>query len=379
MFFRFIFAAFIMLFLCSCMVATPAKPYQSSQELSYQSSEESRLWVQAKDIDEALLKSDSLYLDPEVEHYLQGIMDKLFPEFKGGIRVRIVRSPVFNAFALPNGSIYINTGLLAKIENEAQLAAVLAHEGIHFINKHSVSQTRNVKAISTISIGIALVGIPLLGELITISSMYGYSRDLETEADREGFIRMRDAGYDTNESSKVFESMLAELKALEIDEPVFFSSHPKLSERIENYGKLAEEYGASNTLRGEEVYFEKVKEIYPITLQDEIERHQYKTVIYWMEEANRDHLFPAYSPYYLGEAYRQRDEEGDDALSLAAYEEAVEKAPDFAPTHRALGVKYMDQKDYLKAETHFNKYLSLNPDAVDKGYVKQYLEKINSF
>ncbi|MCZ6804770.1 MAG: M48 family metalloprotease [Proteobacteria bacterium] len=361
------------------MVATPVKPYEEAYELSFQTPEESRLWVQAKDFDEALFKSDSLYEDAKLDSYLQAIMDRIFPELKGGIRVRVVRSPAFNAFALPNGSIYINTGLLAKIENEAQLATVLAHEGIHFINKHSVKQTRNIKLMSTLSVGIALIGIPLPGDLIAVSSVYGFSQTLETEADREGFVRLRDAGYDVNETSKVFESMLEELKALEIDEPVFFSSHPKLDERIESYNNLIEEYGLLETERGEATYFEVVQEVYPVTLQDEIDRHQYKTVIYWIEKGDRGHLFPAYSSYYLGEAYRQRDEDGDNFLALTAYKEALSKAPDFAPTHRALGVHYMNSNDYLEAKEHFNQYLSLNPNAVDKAYVEQYLEKIKYY
>ena len=67
------------------------------------------------------------------------------------IRVRIVDSPSLNAFALPNGSIYINTGMLTRLDNEAQLATVLAHEGVHFTHKHSWQQRRKHRMRSTLA------------------------------------------------------------------------------------------------------------------------------------------------------------------------------------------------------------------------------------
>jgi predicted Zn-dependent protease len=68
-----------------------------------------------------------------------------------------------------------------------------------------------------------LTGIPMLGDLMGASSIYGFSRDLEREADAEGFQRLQAAGYDVSQAPVTFEFLLAEVEALDIDEPYFFS------------------------------------------------------------------------------------------------------------------------------------------------------------
>ncbi|HEX2711755.1 MAG TPA: M48 family metalloprotease, partial [Candidatus Acidoferrales bacterium] len=60
-------------------------------------------------------------------------------------RFRVLRDPDVNAFALPNGSIYVNSGLLSRMENEAQLAGVLAHEITHVTNRHTYLQYHSVR------------------------------------------------------------------------------------------------------------------------------------------------------------------------------------------------------------------------------------------
>ena len=67
--------------------------------------------------------------------------------------------------------------------------------------------------------------------------------------------------------------------------------------------------------------------------------------------------YPLSAWFYLGEAYRLRDEEGDAASSAEAYATAIAQAPEFAPSYRALGLYYMKQGDARQAEDHFTRYL----------------------
>ena len=97
------------------------------------------------------------------------------------MHVRIYDSTELNAFALPNGSIYFNIGLLARIENEAQLATILAHEAAHFIEKHSFRQRVSSKNYAAFAVS----GIPF-SRLVAVSSISGFSQDLEREADKKG-------------------------------------------------------------------------------------------------------------------------------------------------------------------------------------------------
>jgi hypothetical protein len=116
-------------------------------------------------------------------------MDRLYPEFKGKIQVHLYDSTQLNAFALPNGSVYFNIGLLARIANEAQLAAVLGHEAAHFIEKHSFRERVSAKNASAFAVS----GIPF-ASLAAVSSISGFSRDLEREADMKGYARLVKGG-----------------------------------------------------------------------------------------------------------------------------------------------------------------------------------------
>ena len=360
------------LWLAGCQTA-PIAPMTGAQDAAGLTTEERRLWHTAEELDQQMANADYLYEDAALQTYVAGVMRRLYPEYADTLRVRILDSPSLNAFALPNGSIYINTGMLARLDNEAQLATVLAHEGVHFTHKHSWQQQRNVKSSTAFSTGVAVVtGIPLLGDLVAISSMYGFSKDLEREADVDGFARLQAAGYDVSQAPVTFEYLLAEVDALDIDEPYFFSTHPRLQERIQSFSQLVRQSGEANRYRGEQAYHDQLEKLQLELLQDYLELGQYQSVLLILE---RDDAFTRYPPsaqFYLGEAYRLRGEEGDSERAANAYQAALQLAPGFAPTYRALGLHYMKSDQPEQAEYFFKRYLELRPDAPDKGYIELY-------
>ena len=78
-----------------------------------ESDDERRVWGQAREFSEAIQKSAVVYPDEAATRYVQSSMDRLFPEFQGNIKVQLLGAPQLNAFAIPNGNIYMNLGLLA--------------------------------------------------------------------------------------------------------------------------------------------------------------------------------------------------------------------------------------------------------------------------
>ncbi|MEE4203315.1 MAG: M48 family metalloprotease, partial [Halieaceae bacterium] len=114
----------------------------------------------------------------------------------------VLDSPDINAFALPGGFIYINRGLLAYLESEAELAGVIAHEIGHITeNHHSRRRTQQITS------KVAAVGAYILtgsGDVYDAASMYGaelvsgFGRDMELEADSAGAEFMHRAGYDVD-------------------------------------------------------------------------------------------------------------------------------------------------------------------------------------
>ena len=369
---RRILALSAMLLLVAC-ASTPIQPMQGHDDTFSLSPEEGRLWHSAGELDTQLEQADYLYADRELQAYLESVMRKLYPEYPGSISVRIVDSPSLNAFALPNGSIYINTGMLSRLENEAQVATVLAHEGVHFTHKHGWQQRRSVKSSTAFSVGLSIVtGIPALGDLVALSSIYGFSRELEREADAEGFQRLRSAGYDVTQAPVTFEFLLAEVKALDIDEPYFFSTHPALEDRIRSFNELVREHGAKGGYRGAETYRAHVDKLKLKLLADYLELSQHQSVLLILERPDAFEQYPPSAWYHLGEAYRLRGEEEDAERSINAFQTAVQQAPGYAPSYRALGLYYMKNNEPLLADEYFSRYLELQPDATDRGYIEYY-------
>ncbi len=362
-----------LLLLSGCETAPPIRPLQGQVDTQQLTAEEQRVWYTAREMDEQMEKADYLYEDAALQSYVQGVMQKLYPGYTGTINVRVVNSPSLNAFALPNGSIYINTGLLARLDNEAQMATVLAHEGVHFTRKHSLQQRRNVKSSTAFSTTFGMVtGIPMFGDLMAASSIYGYSRDLEREADAEGFQRLQAAGYDVSQAPVTFEYLLAEVDALDIDEPYFFSTHPGLQERIDSFKELVKQHGAAGGYRGEDVYQAHIGPLRERLLSDYLELGQYQSVLLILTRKDAFTRYPPSAWYYLGEAYRLRDDEGDADLAVTAYQTAVARVPAFAPPYRALGLHYMKAGQTEQAASYFSRYLDLAPEAPDRAYIEMY-------
>lgn len=355
------------------------KPFEDAKQTEHLSGEENRLWHAAGEFDHSLAAGGNLYPDDKLQHYVQQVMDRLYPEYKGSILVRVVDSPSLNAFALPNGSIYINTGMLARLDNEAQMATVLAHEGVHFVNKHGWLQRRNIESNNIVSMGITIVtGVPGLGQLMAASSIYGFSRDLEREADVDGLKRLQDADYDISQAAITFQHLLAEVEALNIEEPYFFSSHPDLVERIDSFTELASHVPGRRGYVGQTSYQKMVSALRLEMLEDYLAIGKYQSVLLMLTNSNDFNRYPPEAKFYLGEAYRLRGEDGDSTRAAQAYQYAIVHAPHFVKSYRALGIHYMKAKQIQDADKLFSKYLQLAPDAPDRAYIENYRASLNT-
>lgn len=150
----------------------------------------------------------------------------------------LINDPAINAFALPGGPIFINTGTVAAADNEAQLAGVMAHEighvalrhGTNQASKASILQIPAVLAGATVGSGSALGQLAQLGIGIGLNGvLMKYSRDAETQADALGSRILASAGYNPIEMARFFEKLQAEGGSRTIQ---FFSSHPDPGNRV---------------------------------------------------------------------------------------------------------------------------------------------------
>ena len=152
-----------------------------------------------------LIDNIGIYDDPELDAYVRQVGERLLRDSeitKPTFSFTLLDSPDINAFALPGGLIYVNRGLLAYLDTEAELAGVLAHEIGHITERHhsrrkTASLTSKVAAVSAY----ILTGS---GDVYDAASMYGaeiisgFGRDMELEADSAGAEYLHQTGYDVD-------------------------------------------------------------------------------------------------------------------------------------------------------------------------------------
>ncbi len=103
-------------------------------------SDEGGLWALMDREERNLRRSPFVVPDARLKAYLQAVACRLGGQHCPDIRVHLVRTPVFNASMAPNGMLQLWTGLLLRVENEAQLAAIVGHEIGHYLQRHSVDR-----------------------------------------------------------------------------------------------------------------------------------------------------------------------------------------------------------------------------------------------
>jgi predicted Zn-dependent protease len=151
-------------------------------------------------------------------------------------RFHIVEDRSINAFTIPGGHIYVNTGLIRAADNVAELAGVIAHELGHGVSRHGTEMLTKQYGFSVVT-GLVLGNNPaiyqqLLAQIVGGGLFAKYSRDAEREADARGVQEMYDAGYDPVGMVTMFQELLAQEKSQPSAISKFFASHPLTEERI---------------------------------------------------------------------------------------------------------------------------------------------------
>jgi predicted Zn-dependent protease len=196
-------ARFLLLAMVAAVVGCAVNPVTGRQDFVMMSeAQELSLGRQAAGQIESQLP---LLEDQPLQQYVQEIGDLLARHSHRselGYRFRVVDSPDINAFALPGGYIYVNRGLLAYFNSEADLAAVLGHEIGHVTARHGVRQqsmamgTGLLAELATLGTGVRAVGD--LGNMLGTAMVRGYGREMELEADGLGAEYLARAGYRPN-------------------------------------------------------------------------------------------------------------------------------------------------------------------------------------
>ena len=191
---------------------------------------------------EQIDKTAKLIKDPVITEYVNRIAQNVArnSDLKIPLTVKVIDSPGINAFALPGGFLYVNTGLVRAADNESELAGVMAHEIAHVAARHWASTMTKATLLQFATIPLIFVpmsypvyigvsqalnyGVPL--------SFLKFSRSDEAEADYLGLQYMYKAGYDPNVYSAFFGKVLEEERRQPGSVDSIFADHPPTPERI---------------------------------------------------------------------------------------------------------------------------------------------------
>jgi beta-barrel assembly-enhancing protease len=344
------------------------------------SSDEGGLWALMDREETKLRRSSFIIRDPALRAYLSGLACKLAGEHCPDVRVYAVRTPLFNASMAPNGMMQVWTGLLLRVENEAQLAGVLGHEIGHYLQRHSIERLRDAQARSAFATLLAPFGIVgLVGQLGALAGLLAYSREHEREADRIGVALMSQAGHDPREAAKVWANIRAELAAGAGGDPakrsVMFATHPGIEERQGQLQQMAE--GKSGFV-GESEYQAVVEPILWDLLEDELKRAQYDESIVLLDRHCNKRPQRGDLRWFRGEARRLRAQDDDGERAVADFNAALQLEKPPAQAHRSLGFMYRQQGRKEDAIGAFTRYLEALPAAPDAGLVQSYLSELKT-
>ena len=384
------------------------------------------LRAEADAVDDQYEKRGLVLHDPDLQAFIDSagkrvLGDRPMPE-KVTYRFLVLREPMVNAFALPNGSIYITTGLLALLENEAQLAGILGHEAAHIYERHPYFENRSLrkKTVASEIIAAATVLVPggygswlaaaaagNVSTLLLVESVYGYSRELESQADRDGLAAMTVAGYNPHAMAVAFE-LLEQNRTLEYEpRPTFYHDHPQLTKRREEALAFADALTPASALIGvKRDYTIAVAPAIVSNVNTDLESRRPRTAV--ARATRLVDAFPGVAEYQvlLGESYRalgakttvptpdELTPEGENkqrknVLKMSEQEEqkallktpesqatlkenqakaekaflaAIESSPQYAPAYRELGFLYQDESRLADAAINYRHYLLLVAD-----------------
>jgi hypothetical protein len=343
-------------------------PYQPQDEL------ERGLWMQMDESERDLKVSATVIKDEALNDYVRDVLCKVAPDSGcQNVRIYVVRTPYFNASMAPNGVMQVWSGLLLRMENEAQLAAVLGHEYAHFQNRHSLQLFRQAKEKSNTASWLAFTGIGLLFSFGLIGSFFKFSRDMESEADALGLEYMARAGYDTREAAIVWERLRAEMDATADERQTksrkdknggMFATHPPTKERVEELIAAAQANPGVPGATGRERFRAELDHVWQQFFDDQLKMNDFGASDFLITNLGT-HGWSSGLLFARGELYRREGEPERLQQAVDFYSEAIVQGDCPPESWRGRGLALIKLGRAEEGRSDLREYLQQAPDAGD--------------
>ena len=346
--------------------------------------DEQGLWMEFEEMERQLNKSALLVRDAEINNYIQRIVCRVAGDYCNDFRVYVVRNPHFNASMTATGMMQVWTGLIVRASSSSEIATVVGHEIAHYTRLHSLEGFRKLKSkMSTASffdLGLmALTGVPGLAQMTAALSYLSFNRSQETEADILGVRLVADAAYDPHAAYRIWYKILEEEESAvaKREEPgIFAQTHPNSEDRAAYLKSLVEgSYGPPDVEEAaDQEFLDILNNHYLFLMEDQLDTNRYGRTRQILERHVTIGVHTGLINYFYGEMYRQRGEDGDQELAMAAYTSAIQTGDAPPEAYKNLGYLHLKKKEMPQVQERFRQYLESNPEASDRAMIEFYLE-----
>ncbi|MGF1605733.1 MAG: M48 family metallopeptidase [Rhodothalassiaceae bacterium] len=334
------------------------------------------LWMIMDRLEQQVAQSHFVLHDPALQAYLKDILCRLAPDYCAEIRIYVLRAPFFNAAMGANGQMHIYTGLLLRVRDEAQLAAVMGHELGHYTRAHSLHQRRMHK----ITLGAAnFLAVGGLGDVARfLAEMnYPYSRHHERESDEIGTRLMAAAGYDPVAASEVWAQIAAEggrKLARSERRNAFYRTHPTTRERRRTLARRALDLRVEGGKRAVARFDAALDPWRVAFLEDQLTLNNFDATHWLIEDLRGQISWPADLTYLEAEMYRRRGWQKDRARALKLFRQARALGAQAPEIDRGIGLVLLKQGRIAAARAYLARYLTARPEASDAAMLRHYLK-----
>jgi len=363
--------------------------------------DERGIWQSLEQVEEAIRTSPQRLDAPGFHEYTRGVVERLVERPTPDLRIYLMRDSAFNAAMFPSGMMIVHTGLITRMRNEAQFAAVLGHEAGHYFRKHTIHQYRSLRRKSATGAFLSAIAGVAAGasgasgsgsgfntwmdaataiNAALMMSVFQFSRTQESEADAYGITLMARAGYAPDAAGQVWKQVIEERQAsaaqrhkkYKDDATSALSTHPPSAERMLDLTETAVQLNRSAAIPGadrREEWLAIVQPHLPQLLEEQVKLNDPGANLYLIENLAKDG-WTGLLRYNEAEVYRLRNASGDDVKAAEAYATAT-MLPEAPPeAWRGHGYALLKAGKTTEGREALNQYLTMKPDAKDAGIIR---------
>lgn len=338
-----------------------------------QDRDERGLWLIAEENERELKHSSFVVRDPAINAYVRGVLCRLVGDSEcADIRIYVLRVADFNASMSANGVMIVNTGLLMRMQDEAELAAVIGHEFAHYRYRHLLLGFREARGKATLAVWLGMT-IGLIGTLAALGGYFEYTRDMEAQADAESVPLLTRAGYDPARAAQIWQQIRDEAdataaarktKSRKDKDRSIWATHPPTADRLAVLTKLAAPHSGTGEIAGDR-YRAAFASFWPMLIDDEIKRNDFGSTEFLLGNLAQG-KWSANLLYARGELYRARGRPEDLGAAIDFYRQAVAQGAAPAEVYRGIGLAELRRGQLSEGKSALRQYLALRPDATDR-------------